>query len=73
MARWAVFVEAVADGRFAIMRRNVEQGPGEPFMQGPDGGEDNKGYTIEELPSVLGSQYGLSISEIAACMPKPKA
>jgi len=73
MARWNVFVEEIADGRFVIMQRNVDPKLGEPFMRGPDGGEDNKGYTVEELPSVLGDRYDLMRGEITETMPKPKA
>jgi choline dehydrogenase-like flavoprotein len=53
--------------------RNVDPKLGEPFMRGPDGGEDNKGYTVEELPSVLGDRYDLMRGEITETMPKPKA
>lgn len=64
MTNYSVVVEPVDHGRFAVMLLDLAT----PAIKGPDGGDENRGYTADELRPRLRDHYHLSESEIASCI-----
>ena len=60
MADWRVAVAPVDADRYCFMLIDVRAAA----LRGPDGGDDNLGYSAEQLRNVARDRYGLSNREI---------